>query len=196
MTWEASQRCRKSTPHFLIGMGGIFHGAIEVYGREYSFGGSPNRMCGIFACKPAGCSMHTYRESIYLGDCTLSRSQVVAVLKRMKPEWMAPTYNFLRKNCCSFSNKLATELGVGGIPDWVISLANIAAGLDGMMHENSTENIHDLHALRTTWRSLDAKENQHKVFEDITLEYVMAVRLQRTFRARRAKKNEISETGM
>lgn len=34
------------------GMGGIFHGAIEVYGREWSFGGSPNNVCGIFATNP------------------------------------------------------------------------------------------------------------------------------------------------
>lgn len=170
------------------GMGGIFHGAIEVYGREYSFGGSPNNVCGIFACKPAGCPMHTYRESIYLGDCSLNRHQVVAVLRRMKPEWMAPTYNFLRKNCCTFSNEFATELGVGGIPDWVHALADIGAGLNDMMaNEIHTNAIHDAHKLRTTWRRLDVKENHYKGLEDMTLEYIMAVRLQRAYRARHAK---------
>ena len=40
--------------------GGVFHGAIEVYGQEFSFGGSRANKCGIFACKPKQCPMHTY----------------------------------------------------------------------------------------------------------------------------------------
>lgn len=170
------------------GIGGIFHGGIEVYGREYSFGGSRNKVCGIFSGKPAGCPMHTYRESVYLGDCSLTREQVIAVLRRMKPEWMAPTYNLLRKNCCTFSNELAIELGVGSIPDWVISLADIAAGIHTMMGKDLPEDIGRLHEMRTTWRSLETKENQHKSLEDMTLEYIMAVRLQRKFRARQEKR--------
>jgi hypothetical protein len=171
------------------GMGGIFHGAIEIYGREFSFGGSPNDICGIFTVKPAGCPMHTYRESIYLGDSSLNREQVMAILRRMKPEWMAPSYNLLCKNCCTFSNELATELGVGGIPEWVLSLANIVAGFNNMIgNEVTTENINDLCGRRMTWRSLEVKEDHHNPFEDLTLEYAMAVRLQRAFRARQAKK--------
>lgn len=170
------------------GMGGIFHGGIEVYGREYSFGGARNDVCGIFTSKPASCPMHTYRESIYLGDCRLNRQQVVAILKRMKPDWMAPTYNLLKKNCCSFSNELAIELGLGGIPDWVITLAHIAADLNDMMgREDNAENLLDFCERRATWRSLETKENQHMTFADATLEYIMAVRLQRKFRARHAK---------
>jgi len=171
-----------------MGMGGVFHGAIEVYGREYSFGGSTMNVCGVFICNPAGCPMHTYRESIYLGDCSLNRQQVVAVLRRMKPEWMAPTYHFLQKNCCTFSDEFATELGVGGIPDWVLSLANIGAGLNHMMGcEVPTDDLHDYHKLRTTWRSLDVKDTCREPVQDTTLEHVMAVRLQRTFRASQAK---------
>ena len=39
--------------------GGVFHGAVEVYGQEFSFGGSRQNKCGIFACKPKQCPMHT-----------------------------------------------------------------------------------------------------------------------------------------
>lgn len=172
------------------GVGGIFHGAIEVYGREYSFGGSRNNVCGIFFGKPASCPLHHYRESIYLGDCRLDRAQVVAVLRRMKPEWMAPTYDMLHKNCCTFSNELAIELGVGGIPGWVMSLANIAAGVNAMMgkERNDAHDVHRLQALRATWRSLETNENHHTLLEDLSLEYIMVVRLQRQFRARQAKK--------
>ena len=45
-------------------VGGVFHGAIEVHGRELSFGGCRQNKCGIFACKPRQCPMHTYRERV------------------------------------------------------------------------------------------------------------------------------------
>ncbi|KAH8074702.1 Lys63-specific deubiquitinase [Aureococcus anophagefferens] len=110
--------------------GGVFHGAIEVYGQEFSFGGCRQNKSGIFACKPKSCPMHTYRESIYLGDCKKTIKEVQSILDSMKPEWMGPTYNLLRKNCCSFSNAFAQKLGVGEIPNWVHHLADVGAALD------------------------------------------------------------------
>ncbi|EGB05850.1 hypothetical protein AURANDRAFT_7483, partial [Aureococcus anophagefferens] len=104
---------------------GVFHGAIEVYGQEFSFGGCRQNKSGIFACKPKSCPMHTYRESIYLGDCKKTIKEVQSILDSMKPEWMGPTYNLLRKNCCSFSNAFAQKLGVGEIPNWVHHLADV-----------------------------------------------------------------------
>ena len=35
----------------------------------------------------------------------------------------------LRKNCCTFSNVLCVELGVGTIPRWLHRLARLGAGL-------------------------------------------------------------------
>jgi len=63
----------------------------------------------------------------FLGDCDLSKSAVKHILKKMKPEWMANTYDLLRKNCVFFSQEFAIELGVGSIPKWTYSLANTAA---------------------------------------------------------------------
>ena len=112
--------------------GGVFHGAIEIYNKEYTFAGSKQRMPGIFSNNPRKCPFHTYRESIFLGDSRLSRQQALAVLNRMSPDWMAPTYNLLCKNCCFFSKELAVELGVGTIPKWVYDLANVGAGLQSV----------------------------------------------------------------
>ncbi|KAH8056698.1 Lys63-specific deubiquitinase [Aureococcus anophagefferens] len=99
--------------------GGVFHGAIEVYGKEFTFAGSNKAMPGIFSSNPRKCPFHTYRESIYLGDCGLTRRQTLAILHRMAADWMAPTYNLLLKNCCFFCKEFALELGVGTIPGWV-----------------------------------------------------------------------------
>ena len=59
--------------------------------------------------------MHTYRESIYLGDCRKSERQVHDIIEKMKPEWMGPTYDLLRKNCCYFSEALSVALGTEAV---------------------------------------------------------------------------------
>mmetsp|Transcript_5500 Transcript_5500/g.16628 ORF Transcript_5500/g.16628 Transcript_5500/m.16628 type:complete len:477 (-) Transcript_5500:439-1869(-) len=109
---------------------GVFHGGVEVHGREFSFGGCRRPgQCGIFPCKPRGCVLHTYRESIYLGDCALSRSHVSSILKQMRDDWPGLGYDMLRNNCCHFCNELTIELGVGEIPAWTRRLAYVGAAL-------------------------------------------------------------------
>ena len=131
MTWVVS---------FLI-LRMIRAGAIEVFGQEFSFGGCRRNKCGIFACKPTKCPMHTYRESIYLGDCGKDLAEVQAILDQMKSSWMGPTYDLLRKNCCSFSDAFAQALGVGPIPKWVHHLADVGATLD----DDVKAVVHGLH---------------------------------------------------
>eukprot|EP00928_Gymnodinium_smaydae_P065964 TRINITY_DN49025_c0_g1_i1.p2 TRINITY_DN49025_c0_g1~~TRINITY_DN49025_c0_g1_i1.p2 ORF type:complete len:286 (+),score=62.75 TRINITY_DN49025_c0_g1_i1:117-860(+) len=109
--------------------GGIFHGAIEVYDKEWSFGGCSENEPGVFCCEPRRCSMHTYRQSFYLGDCKKSPAEVEQILRSMLPDWMGPTYDLLHKNCCSFSNAFAQKLGVGEIPEWVHHLADVGSTL-------------------------------------------------------------------
>lgn len=174
-------------------VGGVFHGGIEVYGNEYSFGYSPNRTrCGIFPCPPAECPLHTYRESIYLGDCQLtSKKQVMAVLEKMKPDWLAHTYHMLRKNCCFFSNEFAIELGVGAIPAWVYTLADVGAWANQVVSWKEIPfRAEPRSSFRRTFTSDEQEERNkyHHYVEDLTLSHVMAVRLQRRYRARRDEK--------
>jgi hypothetical protein len=102
-----------------VGAGGIFHVAIEVFGREWSFGSTRNNIkrcrniSGVFSSIPKQRPMHHYRETIYLGDCHLAHSQVQGILKSLKPLWLAHSYNLFRKKCCFFSREFAMELGVG-----------------------------------------------------------------------------------
>jgi hypothetical protein len=112
-----------------IGYGGIFHAAVEINGREYSFGGTQNKksnVTGVFTTTPKKCPMHNYRESVYLGDCELNAKQIQGILQDLRPRWKANTYNLFRKNCAFFSREFAIELGVGDIPPWVYSLASTA----------------------------------------------------------------------
>jgi hypothetical protein len=111
-----------------LGQGGVFHGAVEIYGREWSFGGSLEGS-GVFQVPPRACSMHRYRESIYMGDCNLTEQQVFKILRKMVQEWQGREYDLLKHNCCSFSKAFCLELGVGEIPYWVYELAETGSAL-------------------------------------------------------------------
>lgn len=117
-----------------LGAGGIFHAAIEIHGQEYSFGGTEDPTfagTGVFVCPPKQCPVHRFKESIVLGDCELSPTQVQAMVQQhLEPAWLARDYNLFRKNCCFFAQELAIQLGVGDLPTWVYRLAQTTQGVE------------------------------------------------------------------
>ena len=58
---------------------------------------------------------------------------------KMKPEWMAPTYDLLRKNCVFFSREFVAELGCGDIPEYIYKLANMGAAIEDYYSGTSKE---------------------------------------------------------
>jgi len=112
---------------------GAFHGGIEVYGKEYSYG-YVKEGTGIFSNAPKGCAMHHYRESVELGETQLSEADVTKLIKEMEPDWEGKDYDLLRRNCVFFSTALAERLGVKALPKWVTNLAGAGASVqDGAM---------------------------------------------------------------
>jgi len=124
---------------------------------------------------------------------------VLAVLTKLKPDWMGHTYNLLRKNCCFFSHEFAIELGVGAIPEWVYSLADIGAWTNQFVLRKETPDKTEPRAsFRKTWRSVEENHDgshPHNFIGDMTLAHVMAVRLQRKYRTRRDEKG-MAEAGV
>lgn len=108
--------------HSVLGYGGVFHGAVEVYGEEWSFG-----FCefdsGVYSCPPRGNPCYTYRQSISLGRTEKTPNEVAAVLNKLKVEWSGRTYDLLTRNCCNFCEQFAEELGVESVPVWLNRLA-------------------------------------------------------------------------
>lgn len=112
---------------------GAFHGGIEVYDKEFSFGYCKEGP-GVFSNKPKGCTMHHFRETIELGECTKSEEEVNTLVEEMKPEYPGPEYDLIRKNCVIFSADFAKRLGVKEVPMWVTNLAGAGATIqDGAM---------------------------------------------------------------
>lgn len=107
-----------------IGLGGIFHSAVQVYGdEEWSFGfceyGS-----GVFSCPPRGNPMYTYRESIVLGETNCSVSIVNQILRELSREWPGSSYDLLSRNCNHFCDAFCELLDVPKLPGWVNRFAN------------------------------------------------------------------------
>lgn len=114
----------------LLSQGGVFHVAVEVTGREVSYGSTSRDTSGIFACYPRRCALHRYRESVYLGDCHMTSEEVRSLLRVLRPEWRGREYSTLHRNCGHFAAELARCLGVGELPRWVHHLADVAARVD------------------------------------------------------------------
>lgn len=107
-----------------IGLGGIFHSAIQVYGdEEWSFGfcdyGS-----GVFSCPYKKNPMYTYRESITLGQTSRSGYEVETILRELRREWLGHSYDLLARNCNHFCDAFCERLGVPKTPGWVNRFAN------------------------------------------------------------------------
>ncbi|CAM8969322.1 unnamed protein product [Rhodiola kirilowii] len=108
-----------------IGLGGIFHSAVQVYGdEEWSFGFC-EQGTGVFSC-PTGKKnpMYTYRECIVLGKTDFSIFKVNQILRELSREWPGHSYDLLAKNCNHFCEEFCERLGVPKLPGWVNRFAN------------------------------------------------------------------------
>ncbi|XP_072963784.1 uncharacterized protein [Typha angustifolia] len=107
-----------------IGLGGIFHSAVQVYGlEEWSFGYCENGS-GVFSCPPGKNPMYTYRECIVLGETTCSILEVKQILRELSRDWPGNSYDLLAKNCNHFCDAFCERLGVLKLPGWVNRFAN------------------------------------------------------------------------
>ncbi|KAG0593149.1 hypothetical protein M758_1G300900 [Ceratodon purpureus] len=108
-----------------IGLGGIFHGAVEVYGKEWSFGYCENGS-GVFSCPPKANPMYTYRESVSLGKTELSPLGVQNAIRELMRGWPGSGYDLLSHNCNHFCDEFCGKLGPGvqKLPLWVNRFAN------------------------------------------------------------------------
>ncbi|CAL9038108.1 unnamed protein product [Musa banksii] len=107
-----------------IGLGGIFHSAIQVYGdEEWSFGFC-EQGSGVFSCPPGKNPMYTYREHIILGETNCSILKVNQILRELSQAWPGHSYDLLAKNCNHFCDAFCERLGVQKLPGWVNRFAN------------------------------------------------------------------------
>jgi hypothetical protein len=113
-----------------LNVGGIFHGGVEIFGDEWSFGYCPSGT-GVYRCAPRKNPMYAYRESVPLGVTSLSPARVKACVSALRATWMGTDYDVLGRNCNHFCEALCAALGCEGPPRWLNSFANGANGAVG-----------------------------------------------------------------
>ena len=86
----------------------MFHGAIEIHGVEWSFGWADKGFTGVFDCQPTTNELHRHRETIELGWTWMGSKETRSLIRDLEHEWMGPSYDFLRRNCCHFCDEVRT----------------------------------------------------------------------------------------
>merc|ERR1712232_443966 len=74
-----------------------------------------------------------------MGETKLSEAEVDALIKKLSDEWRGDSYDLLRRNCCTFSDELCQQLGVGPVPRWVVNLAGAGATVHDGFKKASSE---------------------------------------------------------
>mmetsp|Transcript_75911 Transcript_75911/g.180428 ORF Transcript_75911/g.180428 Transcript_75911/m.180428 type:complete len:441 (+) Transcript_75911:86-1408(+) len=149
---------RYSTMNDRVLIGGVYHAGVEIYGMEWSFGGTEEGS-GVWCCEPRCNWQHTYRASVEMGLTRLTRVEVESLMDRLMLEWPGVDYDLLNHNCLDFANELCRGLGLGRMPGWVDRYGRTALTLESTIRRtvdgvNSTRNL--VRSVSTnTWDSLD-----------------------------------------
>lgn len=116
---------------------GIFHTGLQVWGREFAFGGHSEIKSGIFEVSPRQCPSVRYRTTLTLGRTSLSEPLVMQLVHALGvTEYLGLNYSLVAKNCNTFSKHLAELLGVHTqFPVWVNRLAGMAVNFRCILPE-------------------------------------------------------------
>merc|ERR1719215_2320974 len=120
---------RVTAPDFFP-LGGALHVGVEVFGREWSFGGGEGPGSGVICEVPKSNNKHVFRESVDLGSTVLTDGEVALIIGEFVEAWQPKDYHWLHKNCLAFANAFCLRLGVGTIPSWIDRFARGAGAVD------------------------------------------------------------------
>jgi hypothetical protein len=98
---------------------GIYHTGVEVYGREFAFGGHDASTTGVFCAKPRAIEGARFREQVPIGHTKLDPTSLRRQIAALATDWSGNSYELFTRNCNHFSSALCEDLTGETAPRYV-----------------------------------------------------------------------------